>query len=151
VIRHEERVHGDAVAEVVPAAQSFALEPEGLIQLNRRFVPGKDVQLELAHRSPPCPGDGRLEERAADTAAAMACRNHQPEIRDVGARRVRVAREGEAADDPLAVHSDEDGCVGMTPNRAKVASFVCHAAPRVRGEQPLARLPPDGGGQGDEL
>jgi hypothetical protein len=43
VIRHEQRVDGDAVAKVVTATQPFALEAERFVQLNGRLVPREHV------------------------------------------------------------------------------------------------------------
>jgi hypothetical protein len=151
VIRHEERVDGDAVADVVTATQPFALEAERLVQLNGRLVPREDMELEL--------GDGRSsrpihcgrEQRATDSPPAMARRDHEPDVGDVGARRVRVAGEREATDDPVGVDGDEDGGVGVATDGAKVSPLVRDATPRIGGEQPIARLPADRGGERDQL
>ena len=62
---HEERVDVGTVAAVVAASDAFALEPELLIEADRRFVPREDVQLELPDSRLPCPVDRCLEQRAA--------------------------------------------------------------------------------------
>jgi hypothetical protein len=147
---HEERVEGDAVAKVVASATAFALEPEALVQPNRRLVPGKHVKLELADADRTGPADGRVEERSSDAPASMARRDHHPEVRDVDARRVRVPRQRETSDDPVAVERDENGRVGVPTHRLQVAALVGHGPPRLGGQEPALRLLPDRGRERDE-
>ena len=89
--------------------------------------------------------DGRLEERAADSLAAVAARDHQPEVRDVRARRVAVAADREAADDLARLRlRDERGRVGVPAERLQVAPLVADAAPAVRvRDQPSPGLAAD--------
>jgi hypothetical protein len=153
VIRHEERVDGDAVADVVTATQPFALEAERLVQLNGRLVPREDMELDLRDGRSSRPIHRGGEQRATNSPPAVARRDHEPEVGDVGARRVRVARERDATDDPVGVgvDGDEDGGVGVATDGAKVSPLVGDATPRIGSEQPVARLPADRGGEGDQL
>ena len=110
--RHQDRVDVLAAAAVVVLAEALALEAELLVELDRRLVPGEDVQLELADAGLARPRDRLLEQRAADAAAAVARGDHQAEVGDVAARRVRIAGEREPPDDRAVVLGDEDGRVG---------------------------------------
>ena len=150
VIRHEERVDHFAVTLVVPAADAFALEPIALVEEDRRLVPREDVQLELAHARPASPGDRGVEQRATDALPPVAGGDHQPEIGDVRARRVRVAGERQA-DDPVAVRRDEHGRVGMAAHGLQVAALVADRAPGVGRQEPRARLAADLGREDDQL
>ena len=69
------------------------------------------------------------------------------------ARRMRVARDGEPADDPahVVVDGDEDCGVRMPTNGLQVAAFVGGASPGLRRQQPFAGLPADGRREPDEL
>ena len=134
---------------MVPA-EALALEAELLVELDRRLVPGEDVQLELAHARLARPRDRLLEQRAADAAAAVAVGDHQAEVGDVAACLVRVAGDREAADDRAVVLRDEDRRVGVALQRAQVAALVGDAAPAVRVQQPALRLAADRRGELDE-
>ena len=75
------------------------------------------------------------------------CRGDQEaEVGDVRARRVRVARDREAADEPpVGGLGDEDRGVVEPPERLQVAPLLARAAPRAAREEPalgLARRPP---------
>src|SRR5690242_7342039 len=83
----------------MPFAEALTTEAEGFVEPDRRLVVRKDVQLELRDACAARPLDRLLEERASDSAAAVLLRNHQPEIGDVCARRMRVATDREAAHD----------------------------------------------------
>ncbi len=48
-VGHQHGVDELAPALVVPLAVALALEAEGFVQPERGLVPGKDVELELAH------------------------------------------------------------------------------------------------------
>ena len=133
------------------APQPFALEAERLVERERRLVPGKDVQLELAHARLARPGDRLLEQGAADPAPAVAGGDHQPEVGDVAARRMRVAREREPADELAVRLGDEDGRVRVALQRPEIAPFLRDAAPAVRGQEPGAFLRSDRGAELDEL
>jgi len=74
-------------------AKALALEPEVLVQPNRRLVPGEHVQLELPHARGAGPGNRCVEELASDPSASMAGRDHHPEVRDVRARRMVIPRK----------------------------------------------------------
>src|SRR5262245_21158349 len=102
-VGHEDRVHLLALADVVPAAEALAHEPEGLVQVDRGVVPREDVQLELAHADLLRPRDRLVEQTAPDSAAPVGGGHHQSEIGDVRARRMRVAREREAGNDLTVV------------------------------------------------
>ena len=101
------------------------------------------MELELLDACRPGPLDRLLEERAADAAAAMSGRDHQPEIGDVPARGVDVTREREPSDDLLPVLRDVDGGVRMAPHRAQVSPLLRHAAPLGSGQQPRTLLAAD--------
>src|SRR6185312_15541324 len=122
-----------------------------LIQPNRRLVPGEHVQLELLDAGGEGPGNRCSEELASDPSASMACRDHHPEVRDVGACRMGVPREGEAPDDPVVVQRDEHRSVGMTTDRLQVAALVGNGSPRLRRQEPATGLAADGGCEGNEL
>jgi hypothetical protein len=151
VIGHEQRVHEDAVAEIVPSAESLAFEAEALVQPNRRLVPGEDMELELGHAASPGPCDRGLEKPAADAAAAMAARDHHPEIGNVQARRVRVPGKREASDDTVAVDRDQHRRVGMATHGLEVAALVGDGSPSLGGQQPSSRLLSDCCREGYEL
>jgi hypothetical protein len=151
VIRHEERVDGDAVADVVATPTTLALESEALVQPNRRLVPRKHVELELRDARRTGPGDRGLEKRPADSAPPVTRGDHHPEIRHVRARGMGVARERQPADDEVVVHGDEDGGIGVSTDCLQVATLVGDRPPRLRREEPAPRLLTDGGGEGDEL
>jgi hypothetical protein len=151
VVRHEERVDGDAVAEVVATTKSLAFETEALIKANRRLVPREHVQLELRDSHDARPADRRVEEHATDSPPSMACRNHHPQVCDMPARRMRVSREGEAPDDPIAVDGDEHSSVDVTTDRLQVAALVGDGPPGLRRQEPATRLPTDRRCERDEL
>ena len=149
-VRHQDGVDELAAPLVVPLSVSLALEAERLVQAESRLVPGKDVQLELAHARRPRPGDGLLEQHRSDPLAAMALGDHQPEVGDVPARGVRIAREREPPDDAPAVLGHEHGRVRMALDRAQVPPLVRDGAPRPGAEDPAAVLAPDALGELDE-
>jgi hypothetical protein len=76
------------------------------------------MELELAHACRPCPGHGLVEQRGAHTPPAVALGDHQSEVRDVPARRMRVAGERQAADDTALVVGHEHGRVRVPLDRA---------------------------------
>ncbi len=80
----------------------------------------------------------------------MALGHHEPEVGDVPARRVRVPRERQPADDARAVLGHVDRRVGVPVDRAQVATLVGDRAPRARAEDPAAVLAPDALGELDE-
>src|SRR5688500_14786800 len=67
--RHQNRVDVLVPAPVVILAQPLALEAELLVELDRRLVPGEDVQLELADARVASPRDRLLQQGTADPAA----------------------------------------------------------------------------------
>src|SRR6188472_1498201 len=116
MIRHEKRVDVGAVTAVVRTAHALALEAEALVQPDGWFVPGKYVQLELADPGAVGPADGGCEQPPSDPLPTVLRGDHQPEVRDVGARGMCVARERQTSDDSVAlvVDGNEDGRIGMT-------------------------------------
>jgi hypothetical protein len=134
----------------MPPTKTLALEAESLIQLNRRLVPRKHVQLELAHLRPTRPGDGGLEECPTDALPPVRRGDHHPEICDVRARRVRVTRQREAANDLVVVGSDEDGGIVVATYGLQVPALVGDRPPRLGGEEPACRLAADRERKGDE-
>ena len=93
--RHQDRVDGCSVAQVLPPAQALALEAVRLVESNRGLVPRKDVQLELLHSRVRSPLDGLVEQRPADASPPVGLRNHDPEVSDVSTRRMQ-SRESES-------------------------------------------------------
>ena len=147
---HQDRVDVLAAAAVVVLAEALALEAELLVELDRRLVPGEDVQLELVDAGVAGPRDRLLEQGAADAAAAVARGDHQAEVGDVAAGGVRVAGDREAADDGAVVLGDEHGGVRVALQRAQVAALLGDAAPAVGVQQPGLRLAADGRSERDE-
>ena len=68
----------------------------------------------------------------------------------MAARLVRVAGDREAADDLAVVLGDEDGRVGMPPQRPQVAALVGDAAPAVRVQEPAPGSRPTAARELDE-
>ena len=77
---HQDRVDRRSVAQVVALAEALALEAELLVELDRRLVPGKHVQLELVDARVEGPRDRLLEQGAADAAAAEPTRSPEGEV-----------------------------------------------------------------------
>ena len=134
----------------MPHPQAFAPEAELPVELERRLVPGEDVQLELVDARVAGPVDRLLEQCPADPAAPVADRDHQAEIGHVTAGGVRIARDREAADDRAVVLGDEDGRVRVALQRTEVAALLADAAPAVGVQQPALRLAADGCSERDE-
>jgi hypothetical protein len=151
VVCHEERVHGLAVTQVVRAAEALALESEALIEPDRRLVPGEHVQLELAHAGALGPRDRGVEKRCADASPTVGRRDHQAEIGDVLAGRVRIPGERQTPDDAVSVDRDVHRGVGMPPHGLEVATLVCDRPPRLGGQEPFAGLLTDGCRESYEL
>src|SRR5579864_688684 len=126
----------------MPLPEALALEAELLVQLDRGFVPGEDVQLELAHARRPCPLDRRLEERPPYALPARVLRHHQSDVGDVRACGMRVACDREAPDQRAVLAlRDEDGRVRVSPYCLQVSPLVADRAPlAVRADQPRLRL-----------
>ena len=148
-VRHEDGVDELAASLVVPLAVSLALEAEGLVEAERRLVPGKDVQLELAHARVARPRDRvRRGARVPTPRRRWLVGDHEAEVGDVPARRVRIAREREAPDDRSSVLGDEHGGVGVALDRAQVPPLVRRrrATGRCRGSSapPRGRRSPRG-------
>ena len=76
-------------------------------------------------------------------APAVALRDHQPEVGHVRARRMGVARDRQAADDPPRRLRDEHGRVRRAADRAQVAPLVARRRASRRSEisQPSGSLP----------
>src|SRR5205085_1311374 len=96
------------------------------------------------------PGEGAVEERAADAAASVSGGDHQAEVGDMRAGGVRVAREREPPDE-LAVHlGDEDGRVRRAAHGTEIAAFFRNVPPVAVGDQPALGLAADGPAELDE-
>ena len=108
------------------------------------------MQLELANACLVRPRDRLLEQRPADPATPGRRGDHQAEVGDVAARRVRVARDRQPSDDPVVVLGDEHGRVGMAAHGAEVAALVADRAPAAVGDQPPLGLGADRLGERDE-
>jgi hypothetical protein len=108
---HQDRVDVFAFAQVVALPHAFALEAERLVEAERGLVPREDVELQLPHAHVACPRDGLLEQCGAEAAASVRSGDHQPEVRDVPARGVRIPRERKPSDDVTVLLGDVDGCV----------------------------------------
>ena len=111
---------------------------------------GEDVELELAHARRVSPGDRLLEQGRPDTLPPCVHRDHQPQVGNMAACRVRVARDREAADDHPVVLGEEHGGVGVVPNRLQVPALVGDRAPAALRDQPALGLRPDRLGEIDE-
>ena len=133
------------------AAVALADEAEALVERDRGLVVREDVELELRDADRARPRDRRLEQGAADPAAPVRRVHHQPEVGDVEARRVRVARERHPADDLAVGLGDEDGGVVGAADGAQVAPLVGDAAPLARRDQEAPGLGAHGLGEPHEL
>src|SRR4051812_17716341 len=60
-IRHQRGIDFVGAPSIVPLPQALPLEPEPLVQLNRRLVPREHVQLELPNPRAARPLDRRLQ------------------------------------------------------------------------------------------
>src|SRR5581483_11998164 len=140
-LRHQDRVEARSVGPaVVGAAAAFAAVAELLVQRDRGGVVGKDVQLQLLDADVSRPLLGREHQRPPGAAPPVCARDHQAEICDVAARRMRVAGDGEPADDRAVVLRDEHHRVGMPAQRAQIPALAGDAPPGRRGQQPSLRL-----------
>src|SRR5581483_2210248 len=141
-VRHQHGVDVLTRTAVVALPVALALEAERRVQLERGLVPREDVQLELADAAAPPPLRGRLEQRAADASPPPLFRDHQAEVGDVRARRMRVARDRESRDDLAAVGlRDEDRGVRIAAQELEVPPLVAAAAPlAARRDQPAFGL-----------
>src|SRR5207244_12147729 len=81
-VRHQDRVDVLLAATVVRTAVALPLEPEALVQLDRRLVPREDMQLELRDARVAGPLQGRVEQRRADATPAVRGGDHQAEVGD---------------------------------------------------------------------
>src|SRR5207248_2244510 len=84
---------------------------------------------------------GLLEQDLADASTAVARRDHEPEVGDVLARGMWVARERKAPDDLPVVFDHEDRGVGVPLHGFQVAPLLSDRAPARRRQDP-AFLPP---------
>src|SRR5512132_2250462 len=131
VVGHEDRIDVAPATPVVLLAIALLPEAEHLIERDRGFVVRKHVQLKLAHAGAARPYHGLAEQGAADPASAMGGRDHQAEIGDVPAGRMRIAPERQASDDAFIRFGNEDGRVAVAAESAQVA-------PLIRGRTPAA-------------
>ena len=106
------------------------------------------MELELPHADRPGPLHGFPEQGRTDSAPAMAGGDHQAEVGDVLARRVRVAAERKPADDAraraLGDLGDENRGVVVAPKRAQVPPLLARCPPGAVRDQPAFRLRGDG-------
>src|SRR4051794_25682991 len=144
-VGHQDRVDELAGAQVVAAPVALAVEPVLLVERDRRLVVREDVELELRDPDLARPADRRVEERGADAPPPVALGDHQAEVRDVEARRVRVAGEREPADDALGRLGDDDRGVAGAADRPDVAPLLARAPPAAGRDQPASRLRADVG------
>ena len=82
------------------------------------------MQLELPHAGSARPRRGLGHECRSDALPAAARGDHQPEVGHVVARRMRVARDRQPADDALGGLCDEDGRVRVATEALQVAALV---------------------------
>src|SRR5262249_57640926 len=97
------------------APQALALEPELVVEPDRRLVVGEDVQLEFFDLAFKGPFDGLLEQPSADALTPVPGRHHQAEIGHVMARGVGVTSEREPAHDPALVLGPQDPAASPAP------------------------------------
>src|SRR4029077_6599179 len=102
-IRHEDGIDVLAAALVVRLAIPLVDKAERPVKGDRRPVPRKHVQLELAHPRFARPGDRLLEQSPPDPPATVTERAHQTQIGHMATRRMGIARDREATDDNAAV------------------------------------------------
>src|SRR3954451_7428992 len=131
VERHQDRVRVAVVAQVMARAIALPPEADGLVERDRGLVPREHVELELLDAVSPSPLRRRGEQGTADAAATEAAVDHQAEVGHVVRRRMPVAREREAADDPAVELRDQDRGVGVPADRAEIAALFSGAAPLV--------------------
>ena len=131
-------------APVVRAPVALLHETELLVELDRARVVREHVQLELLHVGLASPFDGRLQQCGADALAAVRGGDHDPEVRDMAARGMLVARDRETADDQVPVSCDEDRGVRVAADCAQVTALVRNVAPAVRRDEPALRFGADG-------
>ncbi len=141
--RHQDRIDRCSVAQVVPTPQAFALEAEGLVQPDRRLVPGEDMELELLNRRAPSPRNALLEERPAHASPSVRRRDHQSEVTDVSARRMNVTRKRKTGNDLTLLLGDEHRCIGVAANRPQIAPLVGNASRIIGRQQPRSFLAAD--------
>ena len=106
---------------------------------------GKTCSSSFAIAGVARPSLGGGEQRGADAAAPVRRGDDEAEVGDVRARRVRVARERQPADDLAVELGDEERGVRVPAHRADVPPLVGDAAPgsRRRAASPRApRRPP---------
>ena len=130
----------DTLASTVATTASAMAKKDGEI----------DVQLELANARLERPADRLLEEHRSDPLAAVGLGDHEPEVGNVPARRMRIAREREPTHEVRAVLRDEHGCIRMAMDRAEIPALVGHGAPWAGAEDPAPVLSPDALGKIDE-
>src|SRR5579862_452419 len=140
--RHKNGVHILPSPRVMPLPEALPLDPELLVEPDRRLVPREHVQLELPHARAPRPLDRRFQERPPHALAARVARDHQADVGDVRARRMRVARHRQPADQgPVRTLGDEHRGVRVAAHRLQIAPLVANGSPlAVRGDEPRLRL-----------
>src|SRR3954453_12427517 len=91
------------------------------------------TSLRRAHSSP------AVNSARPDASAAVARGDHEPDVGDVRARRVRVAREGEPTDQrAVALVRDDDRAGWAAADGSQIPALVGNAPrPRVREQPPL--------------
>jgi len=148
--RHQDRVHGCSVTQVLAAPQAFALEAIRLVEGDRRLVPWKDMELELLHSRARSPRDGLVEQCPADASPPMRARHHEPEVGDMPARRMHVSRERESANWPAFLNGNEHRRVRMSTNHTEIPPLVGDAPPLLSCQKPRAVLAADSAPELDE-
>ena len=151
VERHQHCVEVLLAAAVMAAPQALSAEADAFVELDRRVVVWKDVQLQLADADCPRPLLSLPEQGRSDPAPAMLLGDHEAEVGDVPARWMGVAAEREPAHDAVRRElGDEDGGVVVSAQRAQEPSLLAGCAPDAVGDQPAAGLGGDGLGELDE-
>src|SRR5439155_11815577 len=90
---HQDRVYVLTRDPVVAAAKALLEEAGLLVKGDRRLVVREGLQLDLRDAGPPGPTHALLHQRRADTPATLGRRDHQPELSNVVAERIVVARD----------------------------------------------------------
>src|SRR5919108_1049999 len=130
--------------------KALTLVAEAFVQPDRGLVVWKDVQLELrdAHLARPRL-DGR-HEGATDAPPPARSRHHEPDVGDVRAGGMRVARGRQTSDEAAVLLGDDDGRVDVTPDGPQIAALVGGAAPAAVRDEPPFGFGADVAGKLDE-
>ena len=130
LVGHQDRVDELAAAAVVALAVALALEAERLVEARS---PPRSTGRRAARacgRRPRAPTPPPRAAAPSPRPAGARRRDHQADVGDVRARRVRVAPDREAADErPVAALRDEDRRVRIAAQRLEEAALIAGAPP----------------------